>query len=242
MSHTLPDYTGKYVNEHVYGEVDNGELAVRLKSPVSYDRRGNVVWMDDFEDNINKWTQTHVGAGGSIELSTEAARNGASSCKLITPSDTTLFASIQHGCGMLGLSNYGVELNYAHQVTGSRLILTMGRYDGAINHYGVIDITQATGVLRIYDQITAAYVTLDTLSVLSEPEVWHTLKLVIDMRTNMYVRAMFNETTYDLSDYGLLAQVIATSPHIAWNIKLSTLDAGNEHVYIDDVIVTQNEP
>jgi hypothetical protein len=39
----------------LYSTVDFGELAVRLGSPIRYERLGNVVWYDDFGQGLGAW-------------------------------------------------------------------------------------------------------------------------------------------------------------------------------------------
>ena len=46
MVHTLPDYSTKYRMTNVFGNIDHSELAARLGSPSTFDRRGNIIFMD----------------------------------------------------------------------------------------------------------------------------------------------------------------------------------------------------
>ncbi|GAG01299.1 unnamed protein product, partial [marine sediment metagenome] len=50
---------------------DIGELAVRLGSLCSYDRRGEVIFIDDFGHGVNGYVLSHVGTGGKILVTGE---------------------------------------------------------------------------------------------------------------------------------------------------------------------------
>ena len=242
MVHTAKDYSNKYRQPTVYGNIDNAELAARLFSINTYVRSGSIVWMDDFEDNINHWCKTAVGTGASVVLSDEAARNGKYSAKMTTPSDTADYCSLQRAIGMLNTSKIGFELSYADQDDNTRLSIMIAIYDGTTEYYGILRISEAAGTLEIWDDIINNYVTLDTLTIDSEICTWNTMKLIIDMDSLYYVRGYFNNEEYDLTAYRLRDVALATSPRIAVAVLLHRTVADNYHVYVDDAIITQNEP
>lgn len=242
MAHGLPDYGRTSGVTTTYPLTDLGELAARLGSIVTYDRRGEVVWFDDFEDNIAKWGAANVGTGASAELSTEAARSGGKSCKLVTPSDTLTYNEILHGIGVLADSKVSLEVSFADQDDDTILDIIMQDRDGVTNKQGVLRYRSSTGALQIFDGSTMAYITLATLSLPSELYIWHTAKLVIDMSTNKYVRALLNNRSFDLSAYSLYSTGDASAARIEPAIRLTRSVSSNLHIYLDDVIVTQNEP
>ena len=82
MVHTLPPWTSKYRLVKIFANVDVAELVVRLGSPVSFDRRGNVVLIDDFAASVIKWSYPGYGTGNGHELSTAWAKSGSQSLKL----------------------------------------------------------------------------------------------------------------------------------------------------------------
>ena len=86
MAHGTPDWGVTAGAVTTYQVTDLGELAVRLGSPISHDRRGDVIWWDDFECTLNKWQTVANGAGSSVALSDARARNGRYSALLISGS------------------------------------------------------------------------------------------------------------------------------------------------------------
>ena len=84
MVHTLPDYTTKYKTVRVFANLDHAELAARINNINTYDRRGNIMWWDDFEGSILLWDIGGSGTGRNAELSTAEPLVGSQCCKLTT--------------------------------------------------------------------------------------------------------------------------------------------------------------
>ncbi len=242
MVHTLPDYTTKYRMTTIFGAADNAELAARLLSIDTYDRRGNVIWLDDFNENLNKWGIATAGTGGAAALTTAAAHNGSKCCLLTTPSDTITTVELSRSMGVINSKRLGFEFSFADQDDDTTLMLILGKYNGTSISYGTLEILEGAGTVRIYDQLSAGYITLDTVNLDNSPSAWTTWKLVVDFDTGMYVRAMLNEETYDISAYQLRTVLSAVAPSTAVGVRLTRSAASNLICYIDDAIVTMNEP
>ena len=71
--------------------VSNAELAARLGSPDTFDRRGDVLWMDDFESGL-KWRTSLLGTGSLIDLTATMAASGGKCCRLVTGSANNDYA------------------------------------------------------------------------------------------------------------------------------------------------------
>ena len=226
----------------IYTLTDLGELAARQGSIVTFDRRGYVVWLDDFEDNINKWFQEVVGAGGSIALSTDAARNGANSAKLVTPSATTTYAAISRAMGLRQPSREGFEISFADLEDDTYFQIGIVYYDGTNSYAGYIRYDPDDDTLQVYDA-TAGWVTIgSSINIYTDVSAWQTMKLVANLSTQAYVRAILNDTEYDLSSYSMFSATTSVAPRIAVGAWIYREVASNLHVYVDDAIVTQQEP
>lgn len=143
---------------------------------------------------------------------------------------------------MLGTSKIGFEISYADMDDGATLQMTIGYYNGSAYYVGYLQIVENAGTLQIWNPTTSAYVTLATLVIPSRIDNWNTMKLVIDMDTNKYVRAMFNQTVYDVSSYSLATGASAIGPHILVRMIFQSDENAANICYLDDAIVTQNEP
>lgn len=242
MAHGRPDYGvgGKKVT--TFALDDMAELAARLGSIVTFDRRGDVIWLDDFEDNINKWEQSTPGAGASIALSTEAAHNGAKSCKIVDGSDNW-WSAITRVLGIPVVSKTGSELSFADQDDDTKLELRSQFYNGTDIYRAAIRYVPDEGNFDVEDE-TLGWVTLASgISIPSHVYAWQTMKLVWDLDSKKYVRAILNDTEYDLSAYTPVDVGTSAVRQLIIDIYLwPEVTGGNRHGYVDDFILTQNEP
>ena len=219
------------------------ELANRIiyGVPMSFDNRGQIIWADNFEDNINKWSYAPTGAGGSAALSLEAAHSGAKSAKLLS-GDTAegpntlsryLFAPV--------LSKVGVEMSFALSNSIFYVRLDSIPDNDNLGRYGGVRYRPTPNTLEYLDSANTWQTLATGIDLYEAAHAWHTLKLVIDLETNKYVWVLLNERSWDMSAIPLRTATTTGAP--AWLVRpiVASADASNRAVYIDDVIVTQNE-
>ncbi len=242
MAHGQPDFGQFSQKETVFALSDMAELAARLKSIDTFDRRGDVVWLDDFEDNLEKWFQFTLGTGASIALSTESARNGAKSCKLTTGNAVNDYTYINKTLPLPVSSKVGFEISFTSDEDLNGIFLYITYYDGAFYHQGVILYCPDTDVLYYYDENGSVQTIATSLNLRGAVTHYHTIKLVIDLVTGKYVRLILNEHTFDLSAYNLQKAVSTLAPFIFCRFVVRTGVASNQSIYADDAIITQNEP
>lgn len=242
MAHGHPDYGAGAPTKTIYPILDVGELAARLGSVNTFDRRGNVMWLDDFEDTLMKWNSNQTMGGTRLFQTAEAARSGAFSVKMITPNaadtDTYLFRYIP----LPALSKIGLEFSYAMylQIKYIYIILKFGDSDGQYE------------VRLRYDRYntTMAYLnsggTYTDLSGTPSHQLlyhnWNTIKLVVDYETKKYVRALLNSFSWDLSDIAPKFNAGVYTPALYIEARITNKTIGDHYIYLDDVILTQNEP
>jgi len=242
MAHTLSDYTTKYKLVRVFGQADGGEVAARLGSPVTIDRRGNLIWFDDFEAaNAVKW-KTLLSTGSTAELNTAYAWMNNASMKLTTHTDSGDFAAIVKYLPIPIDNSVGIEFRYR---------LGDGKPITQINLTGYTGSYYFSGAVR-YNFNTSKLYYLNSLGVYSEitntdyngndGEYWHYLKLALNWSTKKYIRLMYNNTTYDLSDIALYTAASATKNMLAIALTCIADTDAAASIYVDNVILTQNEP
>jgi len=242
MAHGSPDWGASRPVTTIYQLSDLGELAARLGSIVTFDRRGDVVWLDDFEDNIEKWDYTTLGTGAAVALSTDKARNGAKSCKLT--------------CG-----NTIGNITYIYRTIGAPIVATkIGAevsmiLDPFIMIYFYIEVYKPPTAYRVtirynpidnvlqYQNLAGGYEDLLVGLDLQGGNSWHTLKIVGDFSsTGQYDRVLLNNLTPDVAGVASYQFATAVEDQLRVVIMASSLTAANRSMYVDDVIITQNEP
>lgn len=242
MAHGLKPYGRTAALSTVYGVQDMGELAVRLGSIDSFDRRGNVVFMDDFENGtLGKWLQDLLGAASGIALSTLYSRSGAFSVRLTAGVVANDYARIQHLAPYPVLSIVGSE-GWFTIPTANNGYLTFGFYlfDGVnLNNY-LVRYNPSTGNV---DVLIAGFVWQNFAVGLASVGngYFFGFKLVADLITGRYVRCIINEVEYNLSAFLPFSPLSAIPPRIVPMVSATDV-AATLVVYADDIIITQNEP
>jgi len=239
----LPDYAqpkpvGSVPVGPIYTSTDIAELAARQGSPVTFDRRGNVIWYDDFGSSLNKWVIGGVGA--TCVITNAYARARGLSALLTTGGGLGDIATMQHAEAYPTLSKMGFEFSFDYDGNVCEIRLGTHLYNGTTEYYPFIRWNQPDNDLSYGDETGAlVHIAFEELSDVA----FNTMKLVVDFETNQYVRLLLNNLTYDLSGKGIPSTPDAvTLPQLLLTPRLEALVVGVVGVFVDDVIITQNEP
>lgn len=268
--HDLPDWGALNSVETVIEITDLGELAARLFSIDTFERGGDVVWMDDFENEVgvfipwatvgeleneatcaetdqltelNKWIVEDSGGFSTVRMSTCRARNGLWSCRLTATVEGDGFARVIHLNPYPRLSNMGVEFSVSlgPDAPDVQLSTTINTF-GDAREYTVRYLTE-TAEVQVF-VVGEGWVTVRTGVFLdNEATLFHTWKLVFDAVNHRYLRFVLDETTFDLS--ALPEQGVTEGGGNNWRVAImASLPAGGASdvdAWVDDVILTQNE-
>jgi len=246
MAHGHPDYGLNTAKQTIHAVTDLGELAARLGSISTFDRRGDVIWMDDFESGVAKWQAEGPDAGEYAEWSAERAANGGFSYKLVTAADTANRIEINHYESYPVLSKIGFEIGFTSHKTAGGIYpeyqFELNCNDGVSWYMYRIRYIQATGVLQVnhngvYTPFAAG------VALFLNNHLFNTIKIVGGFPTpRAYTRVIFNNIEYDLSAY--VPQVIAppTGPALNVAVRITANSDEVNIVWVDNAIITQNEP
>jgi hypothetical protein len=242
MAHGTPDWGITSAGVTVHRVEDLGEAVVRLGSPVSHDRRGDVIWWDDFECSLNKWQTQLDGTGAAAVVSTTRARNGENSVQLTAGSTAGRESTILRSLPFPVLSGLGFEVHVSLDGNYEQVIVHLLIDDGAEETIYEVRWTQTGGVLAYLNAAGTFTDFASGVSLSNAASHFHALKLVVDAQDQEYARFILNSTVYALAGIG--ARVFAAVANPGMQIAVQTFgDAGvNGIVYADDAIVTINEP
>ena len=249
MAEGALDYTQKVLmieTENLFGKpiyVGDSELAARLGSPVTFERRGNVYLVDSFEEGLNKCVPTTSGTGAQVYLDTERARTGGYSCKLVAGSDEDRYAGVRWRValisreGLMGVEWHwcaggyfrAIEARVRLRTTGltSRFGVRLFQPGGEIYVWGPSDTWEETGLRFMFNPAEALF---------------HAAKLVLDLLDGKYKRLQFNSIEYDLSEWEGYRPEFGNLLYVEFEIRLETFEGFNGWMWLDDVILTINEP
>jgi len=243
-----PDYTrvtGLVDNYDEYGQnypVGIGDGAARLGSIKTYDMRGRVWWMDDFEAAVLHWKTHTAGAGANVALSTIEARNGNQSVALTSGTGSPKQADIQRIISMPVLKKLGIESHIALPTNFGAFSLRCNIYDGVNRSAMWIYISEATGQLS-YVNDAAGWTNLSIPLCLSgDPNHFHDLKLVCDFESDEWLRILWDNKETSMGRESMYASADVSPCRLDIWMQAIGDGSNNTTTYIDDVIITTMEP
>lgn len=241
MVHTGEDYSDECLQTTTFGNVDIAELAARLGSIVTFDRRGNLVWMDDFEHGAAKWVLSGTGLGNAQAITTTRARNGTSSMLLTAGSTLNLDAQMTRYMPFPAIGPVGEEFSFSLGSDVDYFIYKMTLLYNDVIYRGEIkfDVTNSKIQYRNSAGVLTDLISPYTLT--SSDTYFMTTKLVVDWATNKYKRFIINEATYDMSTLALYSVANPGWNYLHLQIDVWSTAGDNGKLYVDDLIVTQNE-
>jgi len=242
MVHTLPDGTTKYKMVTIFGQIDSGELAARLGSIASFDRRGNVIWMDDFESSILHWGVTAGGGGGAAAYSTDRALRGNGSCKIQSGTTTEDPTEIIRPLAFPVLGKMGFELAISYAALINILTWRMVVYDGSTIYTAKVFWHNGLNRFYYHDHNDDPQVLRSGVDLTQPDHGFNIIKLVCDFSTGEYIRLIYNATTIPMTDLKFYQNSSGVSPRMLIEFWVDGVTDQDAVVYVDNAIVTQNEP
>lgn len=241
MTHTLPDYSTRYKMTTIFGNIDDAELAARLGSPVTFDRRGNVVWMDDFENTLNKWGAEGNGVGNSQAVNITRARNKTTSVLLTCGSTVAVSSRIFKWLILPVETSIGTEISFSLGDDLDHFDFILRIYDGSNHSYCWLQIDFANSKITYYNDVGGFTDLITGITWDTTFKTWYTIKMVCDYATGKYVRMIFGNKTVDMSTIPMRVLNSGTYPQMRLYLTAYGTAATNATMYLDDFILTQNE-
>lgn len=242
MPHGYPPWSGVKKQTVFSLPIDMGELAVRLGSIVSYDRRGDVVMLEDFGNGLSFWEDIGGGTDWQLEHSAARARSAPYSVKATSGKTSPFQAGVMTKVPTPVSGLLGLEAHYHTEAAQLSWRIQFTHYDG----------TTAKVFGAKYDHPNTQLEYLNSANVWTafdtDVELWlakplfHAMKLVADPESGKYERLLVDNETYLLRDYSCYEIPSARSPHTSLVIDVEGDTDATYTAYLDDIIFTQNEP
>jgi len=242
MPHGAPDFSNRQALSTIFAIFDLGEAVARLGSIVYFDRRGNVLLLEDFEAGLGRWGRVAGGGGVTPALSFTAVRSGQFSALLQTGAGAGSWSDMTLSVAYRTVGGLGVEFSFVSAASYALITLWFGLrtgttlYRAGIRYNSVLDRLEYLDSANTW-QVLDSGIKLDVGSM----DI-HTLKLVVDFSLATYKRVLLNALTYQMSTLALYSVSDIGAPRLDVEMRATAGIAQVERVYIDDVIITQNEP
>lgn len=231
--------------EDVFGNpsyMGAAELAVRLGSINIYERRGTTVFMEDFEGAGLFWTGSGAGTGNVQALSTAWGKSGSQSCELTAGAGALGQARIyrEFYVPLVGLT--GIESSFTVDAATDYVHMHMRYYDGSGYKSGGLRYDRANTKIEyqnssnVWTELIASY-ELNTTT-----KQFNTWKLILDLENTEYERMLINDKEEDMDGVALYDTGTGGTEHLYVNIRHDSAHDDAKTIYIDNVILTTNEP
>lgn len=242
MGADYPDWGGQYNSGAFFPLFDMAELAVRLGSPVSYDRRGAVTWLENFFYGIVNFTIDGDGAGITTELSAAKYQSPPFSALLYTEGAVDDYVRIYRKIALPSTGKVGFACTVNWLGPLNTISLRVRVSDGENEYEGRVDlvntlsyalnVVHAGGTTDIWDK---SFVPLFG-------SIFQFVKLVVDLDTMKFERFILDRTEYDLSAYGLVNNGETSQQYMEPEVRYTQESAGTGRFHLDTLIATGLEP
>jgi len=221
---------------------DLGELAARLGSIVTYDRRGDVAFLEDFEEGLWRWITQPDDGWEEATLTARWAINGRLSALLKTGGGAENTSGIWKAFRLVRLNRWGVEAKWTLGDSASAVDFYVYVCDGATRTTFRVAYNVPDARLILYDEDGAVQTVAEVDIHSTAYYDVHVLKVVVDPAAGKYQRVILNGGEYDISAYAGVPLASAAAPRLELVVAHTALGAYVDQISVDDIIITQNEP
>jgi hypothetical protein len=241
MGKDTPDWGGIYNSGQFYPLFDMAELAARLGSPITYDRRGSLIWHYAFELGIGDVGPAGV-LGGGVVLSTSVWESPPFCARLFTGANAASQASVERRLPVPQSLRVGFQASLRLGTEADHALLILEHFDGDTRHYTWLDIDPLNSQLLVLTQGGVEVTLSSALPDLNTGYYFAHAKVVADLTDHSLVRALLDTDEYNLAGYSMAFQADASAPHIRGRVLLDNVEAVAADVYVDTLIFTAAEP
>jgi len=245
MPHGTPDWHAWDTSQLLYKSIDPAEAAVRLGAVPSVDRMGQVLAHDNFSDGFADWTGYVYTPTHQITLMAARARS-AGYCVRLWWNDAGDPTGLIHTMRDFPIPyRVGIEGHFHPKMIQGGYFIS--GYIWSATEWHLVGIQWRWTGVGLYEVAIErpAGIWVPVLNVnytYGFPRTWRCLKVVIDMRTHMYVRGWWGSIPIPIVNQAMSYGNSIVEPHIDMNVAAwGDKDYAGE-CWIDDFIVTAYEP
>jgi len=242
MPHGLPDWWGAAPKSTTYGLQDMAELAARLGSIVTFDRRGDVIWQSRFEDGIAQVGVSGTGTYNEVYPQINSGHYAGNCLVLKTGNAAGDLAEITKVLPYPALGGIGHEIGFS-LTSGIRYVYnSLIFFTGSQKQWYCVRYVHTSGALQLLHS-NGTWYNIGSPGIQREGEaIYNQMKLVGDILNSKYVRVVFNSGNYLASAYAPYVTADTTTKSMTVGIDVYTDIAANVAARAAYMIVTQNEP
>jgi len=242
MAHGIKPYGRTAEMNTVYGLQDLGELAARLKSIDTFDRRGNVIWMSDMEDGMSPLERYGNPAAAVSVWSQDQARSGSFSIRCTTAAVAGSYAGIRKYLPYSVVGQLSLEISFTVPDVNAYHYFFFSLSAQGRDVTPQLQYIRQTQNFQLMDELFAWHDFAAPLVLREQVNMFHTVKLVCDFVEGRYMRIIVDGTEYNVSQFLCPNVPGGVQPFLMFNARYHTNVNVALTTYYDDVILKQNEP
>ena len=242
MPRGAPDYS----NVKAYGPLhrldDQAELASRLGSPVIYDRGGNVVWYMTFQHGLQGVTCGISDAECDYQIVYSPSHLGGFSLRMDPSDEADSYVEYSRVIQFIQTGKISAEAIISMDDSPDQIELMVIYYTSTQTKTGRLRYDPQTGNWSV-QSTEGAWITIrENYKLQTGPHTWHSIKLVIDLENDTYVRAGMSRYVDVISEHPL--KVVTNGQLGQLNVRVNIGGGAANHApaYLDALIVMQGEP
>lgn len=242
MTHGAPDNYQVKPSVTTYKLDDMAELAERIGAVQSIDRLGDVIFIEDFGDGLSHWNTATAGAGTTVTESGAWSSSGGFSAKIHLPADVTANAKIYKALPFPVTSKIGLEFCLTSDEHAEVFIGYMTFYTNTLKISYALKFDIPGGKVYYLSPLGTWVLVSTEVYVSYASGIFHRGKYVVDLTKLIYYRYKTATGAVKLSDLSPFIIADTTRAHLYTEFYFQGSAAGEIDVYLDSIIITQNEP
>lgn len=243
MAHGLPDWGLVGPRTTTYGLDDMGELAVRLGSPVVWDRRGDVIFYDNYENGLGRVQITEVGLSAAHNITCYNVWHGDYALELIVGDDDPVsYTLLSYELPRPNPSGLGFEVWFSMADHIEIFQMSFRWMEAPFYYVAGIRYDHPNQLVQYLNQANV-WTTILTGFVLREcNKPVHNMKLVSNVSARQYNRLIIDNVTYDMTGLQDGRFAYAGQGYLDLHIYITSESGFHPTITLDNIIFTENEP
>lgn len=242
MPHGGPDWGIAAPSSYVFPIVSWEDYFLRSGLTKTMDGNGDIIFFDSFEGGLSKWHQEAAGAIEHGRISAEHSRGGNWSAELRVGAAGGSWRYLRATIPVDAPNRFGAEFNFTLPDLICHPQFQLYYHDFTYYYPFSIRYDGPGRDLQYWDE-TGAWVDFATFTWERSPEYYfHPVKLVIDATKLEYVKFIARGTEYDLTGKKTTATAQTARRAIVPGYHWQNVTPIAKSSFLDDVIITTNEP
>ena len=201
-----------------------------------------ILWQDDFEAPVLRWTTASSLGSPNPVLSQVEQWKGVQSVYFATVLGAGEYSNIEKNFPLIRLGRIGVEffILLENRTPGYMQIIA-NILDGVNASQADLRLDRQARTASIVTPVGTFVIATNCFPTIPN-RVWTPFKMVVDMSTDLYTRLFVGDRAYDISNHALIPAGLTTNRWVNLHIRLQGDAGGARDAYLDNFVLTQNEP